>query len=101
MKKLASTAVALMLIAATASSAEAITKVRFILKSKGGAEVAEKIAHFSLGNCLPLEAVSLTGDSIAVAMDCDTVAYAVKAVGDIMSGVEGAGELLTIGFTEN
>jgi hypothetical protein len=94
-------AFAALLAAATTSSAEAVTKARFILKSTGGAEVTEKIAHFSLGNCLPLEAVSIARDSIAVAIDCDSVAYAVKAVGDIMAGVEGSGELMAIGFDDN
>jgi hypothetical protein len=82
-----------------ASPAYAIEKVSVLVKPAASApqDLPEKMAHLSLGNCLPLDAVLVNRDTIAFRLDCDGQAYAFKAMEDVLK-MEGVERILGMDF---
>jgi hypothetical protein len=96
MKPILTLTLAALIAGASANAALAVVNARFIIKSTGQGDVAQAIKGLSLGNCLTLDAVALRGGEVAVAIDCDSQAYALQGILDIMSKTEGAGDIEVI-----
>ncbi len=84
------------------TTAFAISEMTYVVKvdREKVTETQESILSFGVGNCLPLEAVIVTGDRITVRTDCDTVVYGLKSVVDVMENLPAITSLVTIGFSD-